>query len=126
MKVIRRELLLCLAISALVFTSALAWGTPFTTYGSASQATAVSSNAQQQTPDEQQQPGQMQQQKASSTFTGTIQKDGESYVLHTTSGKAYKLAGANNAESFVGKNVTVTGELNEEAETIQVSDIQEA
>ena len=46
MQAIKRDLLLCLAISALVFTGALAWGYPFTTSAAPAQATAMSSNAQ--------------------------------------------------------------------------------
>ena len=126
MQVIKRELLMCLAISAIVFTSALAWGTPFTVFGSAAQATTASSQSQQQMPNYSQNPSQMEQQQATATFTGTLAKSGSSYVLRTTSGKTYKLEGASSAANYVGKTVTVSGQLNPQTKTIQVSNIQPA
>jgi hypothetical protein len=45
----------------------------------------------------------------SSTFTGTIVKDGEQYVLRDSSGGVYKLDGSSRAQSFEGKTVKVTG-----------------
>ena len=127
MQALKRELLLCLTISALVFTSALAWGSPFTTFASAAQAVAVSSNAQQQqqTPNDSQDQGQMQQQQQSpTTFTGTVVKSGSSYVLEDSSGHTYKLSAGSGASKYVGKTVTVSGQLDPQSKTIQVSNIQ--
>ena len=126
MQVIKYELLMCLAISSIVFTSALAWGTPFTVFGSAAQATAASSRSQQQVPNSSQNPRQMEQWQATATFTGTLAKSGSSYVLHATSGKTYKLEGASNAANYVGRTVTVSGQLNPQTKTVQVSNIQPA
>ncbi len=129
MQAIKRELLLCLTISALVFTGALVWGYPFTTFSAGAQATAVRSNAAQQTAPNDAQPqsqaGQQQQQQTGSTFTGTIVKSGSSYALRTSSG-TYMLSGATNAANYVGQTVTVTGQLDELSKTIDVSNIQPA
>ncbi len=123
MQALKRELLLCLTISALVFTSALAWGSPFTTTATPAQTVAVSANSQQQMPNNSQPQG-TQQQQTTKTFTGVVVKSGSSYDLQSTSGEIYKLTGAPNAGSYVGQTVTVKGRLNKQSKSIQVSSIQ--
>ena len=45
------------------------------------------------------------------TFTGTVVKDGEQYVLRDSSGGVYKLDDSSRAQTFEGKTVKVTGRL---------------
>ena len=47
----------------------------------------------------------------STTFTGTVVKDGEQYVLRDSSGSVYKLDDSSRAQAFEGKTVKVTGRL---------------
>ena len=61
----------------------------------------------------------------SQTFTGTLAKQGSDYVLQSA-GTTYKLSGAENAQSFVGKSVTVIGTLDSTTNTIDVHSIRGA
>lgn len=65
--------------------------------------------------------------QAAQTFTGTIAKSGGKLVLKDMASKSeYQLDDQQKAQSFVGKNVKVTGTLDAQSNTIHVSDIQEA
>jgi uncharacterized protein YdeI (BOF family) len=59
----------------------------------------------------------------SATFTGTIVKDGEQYVLRDSSGGTFKLDNSSGARAFEGKSVKVTGRLDAESKTIHVDTI---
>jgi Protein of unknown function (DUF5818) len=60
------------------------------------------------------------------TFSGTVMKQGDIYVLADTADKTnYQLDDAKKADKFVGKNVKVTGTLDAENLTIHVQTIQE-
>ena len=97
------------SVFALVF--ALAWGSPFVTVPSASAQEPV-------------QPKPEQSQKRSSTFTGTIARTGEQYVLREVSGATYSLDDADLAKKFEGKIVKITGLLDLEARMIHVEKIE--
>ncbi len=60
MRMIKRELLLCLTISTIVFVGALAWGTPFTMFAIDGQAFTPRSNARVQAHNNSRDLGQMQ------------------------------------------------------------------
>lgn len=97
----------------LVFTGVRAWGLPLNGIGTA----AFPAQAQ----------GQPAQEPAqSATFTGTIAKFGEQYVLHDSSGAVYKLDDPERAKPFVGKSVKVTGKLDAGAKVIRVESIEGA
>jgi Protein of unknown function (DUF5818) len=74
----------------------------------------------------------LQQNQASSdqqvqTFTGTISKSGDQYVLQGGSSTAsYQLDDQQTASKFAGKKVTVTGTLDAASNLIHVQGIQEA
>lgn len=76
----------------------------------------------QTAPDQTMQPNQDQSKAA--TFTGTIVKDGENYVLRDSSGGIYKLDDASRAQAFEGKTVKVTGKLDADSKMIHVDSIQ--
>ena len=61
MQMIKRELLLCLKISIIVFTGALAWGSPFTTFADGGQAATPHSNTHTQRSYDSQGRGHLQQ-----------------------------------------------------------------
>jgi|SRR5579863_3621075 len=60
----------------------------------------------------------------STTFTGTVVKDGEQYVLRDSSGSVYKLDDSSRAQAFEGKTVKVTGRLDSNSKMIHVDSIQ--
>jgi hypothetical protein len=60
----------------------------------------------------------------SATFTGTIVKDGEQYLLRDSMGGVYKLDDSSRAQAFEGKTVKVTGSLDANSKTIHVDSIQ--
>ena len=60
----------------------------------------------------------------STTFTGTVMKDGEQYVLRDSSGNTYKLDDSSRAQTFEGKTVKVWGRLDADSKTIHVDKIQ--
>ncbi len=121
MKSLKRDLLHISAFSALALSSALAWGAPF--------IIGVSSGGQAQPQQPRQQPQPQQpddQQNKSATFTGTIVKKGDAFVLHDSSGITYGLDDAERVSQFEGKVVKVTGQLDEQARVIHVQDIESA
>lgn len=65
-------------------------------------------------------------QETSQTFSGTVVKQGDFYVLNDAADKTnYQLDDAKKAVKFVGKNVKVTGTLDAQNLTIHVRTIQE-
>jgi hypothetical protein len=74
-----------------------------------------------------QQDGQQAQQPEVKTFTGTISKSGEKFVLEESSMKtALQLDDQEKAQKYQGKNVRVTGTLDAENNLIHVQSIEEA
>ena len=116
MRSFKRDLISLTAICALVLAFALAWGGSSGTVGSAT--------AQSQ-PQPQQQPGQGQT-TAASTFTGTVVKNGDQFMLRDSSGQVFGLDDSSKAKPFEGKTVKVTGELDEQAKVIHVENIEPA
>jgi hypothetical protein len=68
----------------------------------------------------------MQDQSSSSTFTGTVVKSGDQFLLKDPSGEVYKLDDSTRAQSFEGKSVKVTGKLDTDAKLIHVETIEAA
>jgi hypothetical protein len=123
MQPIKRWIYLGFSLCLLMFTGMQAWGSPFSGF---SASTGLLQEPQQQ-PLQQPQPDQPKQDSAkSATFTGTIAKDGEQFVLRDSSGAVYKLDDAERARSFEGKSVKVTGHLDTEAKLIHVESIEGA
>jgi uncharacterized protein YdeI (BOF family) len=114
MNSLRRNLIDTSVLSAIVLAFALAWGSPFVTGDSAF-------GQQQAQPQPQQQPD--QKQSKTGTFTGTVVKNGDSYLLRDSSGMTYGLDDAERAKPYEGKTVKVTGELDEQARMIHVESI---
>lgn len=119
---------LCLCL--FVFTSVRAWTVPAAPMQAPAQAQQEKSNQPQQPTPDQMQAGQnqdqpQQNQAQSSTFTGTIVKDGELFVLKAPSGDIYKLDDSSKAQPFEGKPVKVTGKLvDSDAKLIHVENIE--
>jgi hypothetical protein len=93
-----------------VFTGGLVWGHPLIDTGSRS--LLVQAQEQQQEP------------AKSTTFTGTVARDGDQFVLQDSSGGVYKLDDPERASTFEGKAVKVTGRLDEDAKLIHVDTIE--
>jgi len=66
------------------------------------------------------------QDSKTATFSGTVVKDGEQYVLRDSSGSVYKLDDSSRAQAFEGKTVEVTGRLDAKSKMIHVSSIEGA
>jgi hypothetical protein len=109
---LKREVILGAALTAFVFACALAWGSPFVGPAASSAPVQVQSQA----------PNQAQ----SATFSGTIQRNGEQFVLRETSGQIYRLDDPKDAQPFEGRPVTVTGRLDSSAKLIHVERIAPA
>jgi len=65
------------------------------------------------------------QSQEAESFTGTVVKSGDKYVLKTDSG-TYQIDDQNKAKQFEGKQVKVSGKLDKATGMLQVSDIQAA
>jgi hypothetical protein len=109
---LKRDMTLAVAITALVFMCALAWGKPFVATGSA-EAPVQAQQVQAQ-------------QGQTGTFTGTVLRNGEQFVLRDTAGQIYRLDDPREAQTFEGKPVKVTGKLDTEARLIHVERIEAA
>ncbi|MGA7857046.1 MAG: DUF5818 domain-containing protein [Terracidiphilus sp.] len=119
MKSVNRSLVLGLSTCALLVMGATAWGSPL----SGVAATPMPLIQTPQTP----QPDQTQQMPAkSASFTGTVVKEGDQYVLRDSSGEVYKLDDSTKAQQFEGKQVKVTGRLDADAKMIHVDSIEGA
>jgi hypothetical protein len=69
---------------------------------------------------------QQQSKRQSKTFTGTIMKNGDSFVLSDTASKtSYMLDDPQKASQYEGKKVKVTGTVDEASNMIHVETIQE-
>jgi hypothetical protein len=104
---VKPDLMLAVLVSIFVFLCALAWGSPFV--GASSGAAPAWTQ---------------QSSAASTTFTGTILRNGEQFVLRDAEGHIFRLDDARDAQPYEGKAVTVTGRLDAEAKLIHVERIQ--
>lgn len=108
MKTIKRELVLCLTLTAFVFVCALAWGSPFLSIRSGSGASLT------------------QQQIQPAVFKGTVVRNGEQFLLRDVSGQFFRLDAAQHVRPFEGKAVTITGRLDRQTKTIRIEWIDPA
>ena len=120
--------LVSLPICLLVLSSVSVWATPLSGLQPAQAQQQQRPTPQQPMPNEmpnQVQPDQPGKDQASSaTFTGTIVKDGEQFLLKDSSGSVYKLDDSSRASTFEGKSVKVTGKLDTDAKLIHVEAIE--
>ncbi len=107
MKHIFRDVVLFVSITAMVFIFALACGTPFVVKAESPIASPT-------------------QQTQSSVFQGTVLRNGERFSLRTSAGQIYQLDDPQNAQTFEGKSVRVTGKLDGSAKMIHVERIEAA
>jgi Protein of unknown function (DUF5818) len=114
MKSLRHPYVLALSACMLTLVGAPAWGSPVMGFGS---PMPIIQAPQSQSPD------QAQPADKAQTFTGTVVQQGDSFALEASSGATYKLSGASDAKSFVGKSVTVIGTLDASSNTIAVQSI---
>jgi uncharacterized protein YdeI (BOF family) len=117
------QIMLGVSSCALMISSVPAWGSSV----DRDAATPMPIIQEPQTPPSQTQPDQAMPNQDStkiSTFTGTVMKDGEQYVLRDSSGGVYKLDDSSRAQAFEGKTVRVTGRLDADSKIIHVDNIQ--
>lgn len=117
MKSTKLQILLGVSTCALLLAGVQAWAS-----GTTKTATPMPVIQEPQTPPAIAPPA--KDSSKSTTFTGTIVKDGEQYVLRDSSGGVYKLDGSSRAQSFEGKTVKVTGRLDTDTKLIHVDTIE--
>ena len=105
-------------ISLLAALGMVVWAMPATSVQASSSSVALT--AQQEEPAEP-----AAQETESKVFTGKIANQEGKYSLQGEDGKTYQLDDQDKAKQFDGKNVKVTGTLDEENMTIHVSEIEE-
>jgi hypothetical protein len=66
---------------------------------------------------------QAQPQPTAQTFTGTITKDGDNYVLKASNGAVYQLDNQDEAKQFDGKPVKIVGNLDATSNILHVTSI---
>ena len=118
MQSIQRWVFLGSCLCMLVLTGVSAWGTPFAGIGGPAALVRALVQAQQDQP--------AQEPAKSTTFTGTVVRDGEQFVLRDSAGAVFKLDDTVRAQPFEGKAVKVTGRLDAEAKLIHVDSIEAA
>jgi uncharacterized protein DUF5818 len=69
---------------------------------------------------------QAQSDSATQTFTGTVVRIGDQYVLRTTDNMTYQLDDPNKAKEFEGKQVKVTGGLDAKNKLIHIQTVEAA
>jgi len=116
------QVLLGLSSCALLLASAQAWGATTPNFATPMPVIQEPQTPPSQTPPDQAMPN--QNSTKTTTFTGTVVKDGEQYVLRDSSGSVYKLDDSSRAQAFEGKTVKVTGRLDTDAKMIHVDSIQ--
>src|ERR1700759_1059097 len=118
----KMRMILGVSSCALVLASAQADGAPSPISASPMPVIQEPQSPPSQTPPDQAMPNQDSSKTA--TFTGTVVKDGEQYVLRDSSGGVYKLDDTSRAQTFEGKTVKVTGRLDANSKMIPVDRIQ--
>jgi len=112
MQSIKRDLVFGASACALVFAWALVWGAPFISHDSGHGLTAQRAQAQIR----------------DVAVVGTLARQGSRCVLRDSAGQEYTLEGRLTAplrtSAFDGKNVKVTGRLDESAATIHVASVE--
>ncbi|HUA99654.1 MAG TPA: DUF5818 domain-containing protein [Terracidiphilus sp.] len=115
MQSIKRDLVFGASACALVFAWALVWGAPFISHDSGHGLTAQRAQAPQA-------------QIRDVAVVGTLARQGGRCVLRDSAGQEYTLEGRLTAplrtSAFDGKNVKVTGRLDESAATIHVASVE--
>ncbi len=127
MKITKIQTILGVSSCALMLATAQAWGVSAPKSATPMPVIQEPQNPPAQTPPAQTSPDQtMPSQDASKakTFTGTVVKDGEQYVLRDSSGSVYKLDDSTRAQTFEGKTVKVTGTLDSNSKMIHVDSIE--
>jgi hypothetical protein len=110
-----KKVILILALAAL---GVVVWAIPATSVRASSSSSVLT--AQEDEPAEP-----AVQETESKEFTGKIANHEGKYTLQGEDGKTYQLDDQDKAKEFDGKNVKVTGTLDEESMTIQISEIEE-
>jgi len=111
MQTARRWLFLGISLVMFVFTGIRGWASPFHGYA----AGALAGQTQEQ-------PSHRNQK--STTFTGTVARSGDTFVLRDSSGAIFALDDAERARQFEGLSVQVAGNLDEEANLIHIESIE--
>lgn len=111
MQIARRWLFFSLSLFMFVLTGIRGWAAPFHALSTGILASQAQDQPKQDSP-------------KPATLTGTVAKDGDSFVLHDSSGAVYSLDDTDRVKPFEGKSVKVTGKLDMDAKVIHVETIE--
>lgn len=120
MRLIRTQVLLGISACALFAVSAPAQGIAHSWSAIPMPVIQEPQNPPPQAPDQ----TMPKQESKIATFTGTVVKDGEQYVLRDSSGSIYKLDDSSRAQAFEDKTVKVTGRLDPDSKVIHIDSIE--
>ena len=109
MNSLKHELSLFAAATLFVVVCALAWGSPFVGNASAAGPVFAKSNTSAQL--------------HTQIFRGTVISQGGQLFLRDTSGQTFRLQDAAQAQTYLGKTVTVTGQINASTRLIRLQHI---
>ena len=109
LKLFKRDMYLCAAVTVFVIVCALAWGSPFV--GTSPRTGRVFAEARQ---------------AEQMVLHGAILRDGAQLILRDSSGAIFHLDDFQQADDFVGKTVTVTGRLEAASRVIHIERIEPA
>jgi hypothetical protein len=118
------------SVVAAEISPAIAWSETQTPQPMATEKATPAPDQQQQAPDStaatptQASGAQAQPDSATQTFTGTIVRVGDKYVLKTTDNMTYQLDDPDKAKDFEGKQVKVTGGLDTKAKLIHIQTVE--
>ena len=108
MNSLKHELSLFAVATVFAVICALAWGSPFVGNASAGSVFAMSTG----------------QQASTQIFRGTVIRNGAQLLLRDSSGQLFRLDNSAQAQPYLGKTVTVTGQLNATAKLISLEQIK--
>jgi lipoprotein-anchoring transpeptidase ErfK/SrfK len=118
------------SVVAAEMSSAIVWSETQTAQPVSADKATPTPDQQQQAPDSpsatptQTSGAQAQSDSATQTFTGTIVRIGDKYVLKTTDNMTYQLDDSDKAKEFEGKQVKVTGGLDTKAKLIHIQNVE--
>jgi hypothetical protein len=108
LRIFKRDLFLCAAITGFVILCALTWGSPFV--GTSSHSVFAKSR----------------QMKPAVMLSGAVLRNGDQLLLRDSSGILFHLDNPQSAQEFVGKSVSVNGHLEAASKTIHIDGIEPA
>jgi hypothetical protein len=107
LRIFKRDLFLCAAITGFVILCALTLGSPFV----GTTPHSVFAKSRQMSP---------------AVMLGAVLQNGDQFLLRDSAGSMFRLDNPQSAQEFVGKSVSVTGHVEAASKTIHIDRIEPA